>query len=235
MLGAVVAALMIAAGGPVRVAGGLALCLYLPGRLAVLALLPGRGPDDRYLKAALVPALSLCVTMLAGLVLAATRVRLDALSVPVALLVACAGLATVGAVRVRRRGAADPGGPPRGWRPPRKYLLAAAPVVLLTLALLLGIIATTRSPHGSDASFSEFALGRDSGSQPTVTVRSHERQATRYRYEVRVNGNVVGTVAFELNPGQRKVVPVDTRMTGRVELRLYRADSSAPYQVLLPR
>jgi hypothetical protein len=90
LLAGAAAAVVVSGHGPPRFVAGAVLCLYLPGRLAVLALF-GRRVDPA-LGLTLTIALSLAATMLVGFA-AAVALRVEAPVVAFALFGLCALLA----------------------------------------------------------------------------------------------------------------------------------------------
>jgi uncharacterized membrane protein len=229
-------------GGPVRYLAGIALCLYLPGRLAVLALfvdaeysgsrprssqavvLAAHDSPDRYLRAVLIGPLSLAATTLAGLGVAAVGRGFRPVLVCAAVLAQCLLLA---AVSIGRRYRAEPGSP-GFWRPavrPRWAWLATLPAVVLTGVLVWQVVETARW-RSPESYYTEFATA-DAGA---VMVHSRERTAVDFRFEVRLDGQVLQSIEFRLAPDGRRLFPVPE--TGRTEVRLYRDGRTAPYRHL---
>jgi hypothetical protein len=223
------AAVVLLTGGGARFAAGLVLGLYLPGRLAVLALF-GRAAD-RVLAAVLTVALSLGAAMLVGLGAAATG-RLEPAWVAVGLACLCLVFGGVALVRADAHadeelaadgdGEPDPDRPRWRWR----YGLAALPVAALTALLVVQIGLAVRH-RTVDSYYTELSV--DPG-RPVVTVRSFERDVIEYRYEERVDGLLVRASRFTLAPGQRADVTVSGDESARVELLLFRGDESTPYR-----
>ena len=68
----------------------------------------------------------------------------------------------------------------------------------------------------------------------SVLVHSRERVTTRFRYELRVGGEVRHSAGFTLRPGERREFPLGLGPDERADVRLYRADEPAPYRRLTP-
>jgi hypothetical protein len=237
LLGAAVAcaAAVAAMPGPPRVAAGAVLCLFLPGRLAVLALV---GPRvEPALRLTLTIALSLAATMLVGFAAAVAR-RVDPTVVAFGLLGVCALLAA----GVSRRRAADstmdedpltedasPAARPARWL----AVAAAVPLVALSAVLAVRVVdaARYRSP---DAYFTELSVESGGPGRPAAVVRSRERDTTTFSYEERRDGSVVQTARVTLRPGERTTIDVLSPLPGRVELVLYRAGHAGAYRRVIP-
>ncbi|GIJ46350.1 hypothetical protein Val02_32360 [Virgisporangium aliadipatigenens] len=209
--------------GPVRYLAGAALCLYLPGRLAVLAMFVDHASPDRYLRAVLIGPLSLVATAAAGLAVAALGRGFRPVPVCATLLAQCLLLA---AVSIGRRYRDSPGAP-GFWRPgvrPRWSWLAALPAVALT-GVLVWQVAEAARYRSPESYYTELAAA-DPG---TVRVRNRERTAQDYRLEVRQDGRVTETTEFRLEPDGVRLVPVPPE---GAEVRLYRNGETAPYRHL---
>jgi hypothetical protein len=216
------AAIVSSAGGPVRFAAGAVLALYLPGQLMVLALRRTTGRDAVF-GAALVVPLSIAASAILGLVVAGAGWAFEPAPVGWSLAAVCVPLAAVAAwARRGARGRPIPVPAPRHW-------WAAIPVVALTALLAVQIVAAHRH-RTPDSYYTEFAV-EPSGS---VLVHSRERATTRFRYEVRVGGEVRQSSGFTLRPGERREFPLSLGPDERADVRLYRADESAPYRRLTP-
>jgi hypothetical protein len=216
------AAIVTWTGGPVRFAAGAVLALYLPGQLAVLALRRTTG-RDAVVGAALVVPLSIAATAVVGLVMAGAGWPFEPGPVAWWLAAACVPLALGSAwarwgARVRPVTVPNP----RHW-------WAAVPALALTALLAVQVVAATRH-RAPDSYYTEFAV-EPSGS---VLVHSRERATTRFRYEVRVGGEVRRSAGFTLRPGERREFPLGLGPDERADVRLYRADEQTPYRRLTP-
>jgi hypothetical protein len=230
LLAGACAAVVATTPGPPRFVAGAALCLYLPGRLAVLALF-GRRVDPA-LGLTLAIALSLAATMLVGFA-AAIAVRVDQAVVAFGLF----GLCALFAAPAWRR-PADADGPDvdaSTSRRPARVMSVAAAVPLVVLGVLLAVrivdVARHRSP---DSYYTELSIESSSPDRPAAVVHSLERATTTFSYEERRDGAVVQTARFTLHPGERTTIGLISALPGRVELILYKADHAGAYRRVIP-
>jgi hypothetical protein len=190
--------------------------------LAVLALRRTTG-RDAVAGAALVVPLSIAVAAVVGLVMAGAGRPFEPGTVGWMLAAVCVPLA-FGSAWARR------GGRPRPVTVPSlRHWWAAVPALALTALLAVQIVAAARH-RPPDSYYTEFAI-EPSGS---VLVHSRERVTTRFRYEVRVGGEVRRSAGFTLRPGERREFPLALGPDERADVRLYRADEQTPYRRLTP-
>jgi hypothetical protein len=223
------AALALLASGPPRFVAGVLLGLVLPGRLAVVALLPSR---PGLLGHVLTVPLSLATCATVGLVVAGTRHGFHPVLVVAGLAAACLLLACIATVRRYRRQdrrvrSAGFGVGPIGSLRPRVWWLAAVPTLALSAFLVVQLAAATHH-RTADSYYTEFAVeGSD------VVVRSREREAVHFRYEASQGGVVVQSAEFNLRPGEQARFALYPAPGARVEARLYRAGAGTPYRRLI--
>jgi len=223
----VVAAGCAAAGVPgLRVPAGLALCLVLPGHLAVLALAPGAEEQlGRHTRLLLAVTLSLVATMAVGLATAAT-VGVAARPVAVGLGAVCVVATLAGLVR------AEPGWPPAPpWpplsRPAARWLAVLPPA--LAAAVFVGAVLRVAGGPAAGGGFTELSL-EHRGAELDAVVTSRERALLGFRYEVLVDGRRARAGVLTLRPGERRRLPLPAADGHRLEVRLYQPGRAQPYR-----
>jgi uncharacterized membrane protein len=226
---------------PVRVAAGLTLVLVLPGLVitrGVLARLRILGTE----KLLLVPATSLAIAVITGLVLNTAHIRLTAANWAGALgLVTAVGLLAGALLEDAHEDRPHPRRP-RAWlarvSPVGRPSLGIGPAVMLVIAALATSAAVAIGVLGqrdrdSETEFTElWALpGPSSGSAIRLGVRSHERGDVRYRLRVSIHGRVVRDYALTLQPGQtwQSTQPVE-RSGARVDVALLTSPRGRVYR-----
>jgi hypothetical protein len=225
------AAVVVLAGGPLRIVAGAVLGLYLPGRLAVLALFGRR--VEVALGVTLTIALSLAALMLTGFAAALAR-RVEAPVVAAGLVGLCALLAAAAGRRTADDDAPEVSNLERPRRPARMLTVAAA-VPLLALSALLAVrVADTVRHRSPDSYYTELSLESSGSGRPVAVVRSLERATTTFWYEERRDGAVVQAAQFTLRPGERTTIGLVSPLPGHVELVLYRADRAGAYRRVIP-
>jgi hypothetical protein len=224
------AAVVVAAAGPPRWIAGAVLCLYLPGRLAVLAL-PGRRLDP-VLGLALTIALSLAATMSVGFGAAVAR-RVEAPAVALGLFGLCAVLAAVAARQPAVEHVSHVDTSP-ARRPARLLTVGAAIPLVVLLALLAVRVTDAVRSTSPDSHYTELSVEMSGPGQPAAVVRSLEPATTTFSYEQRRDGTVVRTARFTLHPGERTTIDLVGPLSGRVELILYKAGHAGAYRRVIP-
>jgi uncharacterized membrane protein len=234
-MAAVSAISVIIFGGPIQIVAGLFLSLYLPGQLAVDALLPSQS-FDKYLRALLTAALSLATTMLVGLVIAVVRLKFDATIASLGLLIACVCLAGAALARAMRRadGEEDVVGSARRRRVTWPYVLASLPALALTVLLATQLVGALHH-RVADSYYTELGVGPSQGRESTILVRSLERKSMDYRYELRIGNTVAQSTRFSLQPGQRRQFTLLKPSVGRIEVRLFLGEQRSPYRDVIVR
>jgi uncharacterized membrane protein len=196
---------------PIRVAAGLTL-LFLPG-LVITRVIQTRTPVEGTEQLLLVPAMSLAVSVITGLVLNSAHIPLTTGSWAITLgLVSAAGLVLT-TIHEREH---EVGRHPRGlpaWRTAASRggrrslgIEAAAMFVVAALAVSAAVVigVVGQGDRNRETAFTELWAVPAPGSAPAVRlgVRSHERGAVRYRIRVSIDGRVVRSQPLTLRPGQ---------------------------------
>jgi hypothetical protein len=196
---------------PIRVVAGLTLVL-LSG-LVTTRVIQARLPLGRAERLVIVPALSLALTVVAGLLLNAAELRLTRASWAVALgLVTAAGLLAMTMLEEGHQvGRGTPNvraTPPAMWNGgPRTLPIGPSSMFAMALlavgaAIVIGVLGGRASD--SKAQFTELWALPGARSAPAVRLgmRSHQRGDTRYTIRVAIEGRVVRSQAVTLRPGQ---------------------------------
>jgi hypothetical protein len=237
--------------GPARIVAGLLLVFVLPGVAATAALFPGEGPS-RLERLVLIPALSLAVPVLGGVLLDVIGLHLTAGTWGGLGAIATLLLAGVGYLR-RRRGSGPPAqtpaatvagsparaagrgnGPVFGGTAWRLAPLAVA-VALLGGAAWLGLHSATTQTREA---FTALSMVPDDDPNPgdqvrpvTLAVDCHEAAPTRYTLTVQEDAGDGHQYQVSLQPGEIWKQDLDVPITGRVTADLFKGDATTtPYR-----
>jgi hypothetical protein len=230
--------------------GGLALTLVLPG----LALVPRRVAGVEW--AVLVPALSLAVVVLGGLVLFVAGIRLGAPAW--ALLTGAVTAVAVGAREatarwggpagaVARRTPADERrwaedrrpvdgepGEGRSWvRRPGKRTIVVAALVVALLGGAAGVSLTSAHHQWNSVAVTELSIVPATGNDVRLDVSTSHAPDARYRLEVTTDGGFGAKMSPTLGrDGKWERMLTVPPEAGRITAELYRDGSVAPYRTV---
>ena len=213
----------------VRALPALALVLIAPGYALSVALLPG--PRDRFERSLLAVGLSLCVDVVAIVILDRTPWGLTSRTEVIFL-----GLFTLAAcwIAFRRRGAGlwlAPGTRTRPFAPSPRRLLPAVFLAALAVLTVVASVVVARLPAGSAHVRGYTVLwgvhARPTDTSYSVGVRSAERRTVGFRLLGISGGRIVMQRRLVLRPGQEwtaraRLGAPPLGGTGGLQILLYR-------------
>ena len=209
-------------GAPLRALGGLALGLFLPGYCLSLAVVPRRSLIDGRERAVLSVALSIAISIGAGVAIAAMGHRIPRqCGRPAAISIALAG------------GAAFPADPEaRIARTSFPRFPVAALAVVLSVAVLVAAAAWLYSAETPDR-YTELRVDGRGAPRPSVVIANHEREARRYSFVVTVRGRQTRPADIALDDGDTARLDVGVVDRGdRVVVEVFAAGGSRAYRTV---